>query len=195
MVACSNFTPGPGGSDRCRHCFHEKVKHTASQRPPAVAEIPASGDVTGSSDTATRSRKLIETTLSGNSAIALQSHASPPSIIRESRTSELSYSVPGAATGKGDISSLHAAHSDQTMSPQRSLPLCKFGTQCHRINPDHFEKYSHPPGHARQQTDHDHASTVVIASNPNTTSSPEDSSKKRVPCKYGKDCNRKNPHH
>lgn len=32
------------------------------------------------------------------------------------------------------------------------LPSCRFGLSCYRTNPDHFRRYSHPPGHKRRAT-------------------------------------------
>jgi len=70
---------------------------------------------------------------------------------------------------------LHQAASLHASRPARNhKPICRYGKNCYRKNPNHFKRFSHP-WLERQ--------------------SPQADANGRPICKYGKECNRKNPSH
>jgi hypothetical protein len=69
------------------------------------------------------------------------------------------------------------------------LPPCRYGLDCYRTNPDHFEHYSHPPDHERRKRIPALANQEVIstaaddgttADAPNSTSSLDTSSRRKT---------------
>jgi len=80
---------------------------------------------------------------------------------------------------------------EENMDPpvQVILPPCRYGLDCYRTNPDHFEHYSHPPDHERKKRIPTLAHQEVIstaaddgttADAPNSTSSLDTASRRKT---------------
>ncbi|CAF3807132.1 unnamed protein product [Rotaria socialis] len=129
MKACSNFVAQEWKKHECRNCFQKKDNHSGSQ-----ATITADSTVSSSMP----DKKL--NSLSPNKPNRKFSkhddefHTTlpkPPSMNR-SRTSD---------TTESNVLSVGSNRDDMHSS---ELIPCRYGVNCYRRNPTHFEKYSHP---------------------------------------------------
>ncbi|CAF1137147.1 unnamed protein product [Rotaria sordida] len=172
---CDGFYPNLFKPNICRNCRRHEQYHQNSASPnghmSSAVQIPADHETTDNNDqynqneTATTSEPILvqtsfPTTLPQckygvacyrTDGSHFEQFLHPPSH-RRHHTSNTS---PSRVDSSNKINQHRANEQDMVpsneISTMKTLPPCKYGLSCYRTNPNHFEHYSHPPGHIRQE--------------------------------------------
>ncbi|CAF1099551.1 unnamed protein product [Rotaria sordida] len=172
---CDSFNPNLFTPNICCNCFRDKQYHqnsaSSNEYISSAVQIPADHETTDNNDqynqneTATTSEPILvqtsfPTTLPQckygvacyeTDGSHFEQFLHPPSHRRHHTSNTSSSRVNSSSKIDQHRTNEQDMVPSNEISTMKTLPPCKYGLSCYRTNPNHFEHYSHPLGHIRQE--------------------------------------------
>ncbi|CAF1393199.1 unnamed protein product [Rotaria sordida] len=188
---CTTFNPHRFKPNICCDCFEDEQHHptrvTSNEHPSSAVQVPVYHETTDNKDQS-----------KPNDEAPNPQSTSTQTILARNKYNVSCHNTEGIHFEQFLNSSSHKEHHNSNTSlsqvdtsenivPNRTneqdivppsailstkiLPQCIYGLSCYRTNPNHFERFSHPRGHQREEK----SSGISIVDNPffnNDSSSP-----------------------